>query len=139
MGVLDIFRKTAPDDRALTCPRDGREMSKVARDGVVVDRCGGCGGHWLDARELKRVANDADVEKAAAWVGAYAQTSPFACPRCAAKCYESFVEEVRVDTCGTCHGVWLDKGELDEAKRQTSVQRLVRSGGPDLRAFLRKL
>ena len=37
----------------LKCPRCGSEMNEVAIEHVKVDRCSGCGGIFLDKRELE--------------------------------------------------------------------------------------
>ncbi|MEO8563710.1 MAG: zf-TFIIB domain-containing protein [bacterium] len=35
-----------------------------------------------------------------------------ACPRCGATLTAKSFDGVTVDACGSCHGVWLDSGEL---------------------------
>jgi ribosomal protein L31 len=34
------------------------------------------------------------------------------CPRCDGTLVETDFENVKIDTCNKCHGVWLDAGEL---------------------------
>ena len=34
------------------------------------------------------------------------------CPRCAGNLRERVHHDVRIDTCDSCRGVWLDRGEL---------------------------
>lgn len=34
------------------------------------------------------------------------------CPRCDGSLVETDFENVKIDTCNKCHGVWLDAGEL---------------------------
>jgi acetyl-CoA carboxylase beta subunit len=36
----------------------------------------------------------------------------FKCPKCEGTLYESTIENVKVDVCENCSGVWLDAGEL---------------------------
>jgi uncharacterized protein with PIN domain len=38
---------------------------------------------------------------------------PPSCPRCDQPLVAVEHQQVRVDECPSCHGVWLDKGELD--------------------------
>lgn len=124
----------------LACPRDGALLEKLsAPESVVLDRCPSCKGTWFDHRELRRVAHDAEIETLAQRVRQFAQASPFSCPRCAGNCVSSFVGEVEVDTCTLCHGVWVDAGELQEAKRQVDTQRILSGTGVGFRSFLRKL
>ena len=35
------------------------------------------------------------------------------CPRCSGKLHEDTFEDVTIDRCDTCHGIWLDTGELE--------------------------
>lgn len=43
-----------------------------------------------------------------------AGTSSMQCPRCDGNLKESKFEEVLIDTCDKCGGVWLDSGELEQ-------------------------
>jgi Zn-finger nucleic acid-binding protein len=54
-------------------------------------------------REKMKVAEDAKA----------AGTSSMKCPRCDGDLKESKFDEVSIDTCGKCGGVWLDSGELE--------------------------
>jgi len=50
-----------------------------------------------------------------------AGTSSMQCPRCDGNLKESKFEEVLIDTCDKCGGVWLDSGELEQlTKKDTS-------------------
>lgn len=40
--------------------------------------------------------------------------SSMKCPRCDGNLTESKFEEVLIDTCDKCGGVWLDSGELEQ-------------------------
>jgi uncharacterized protein len=39
------------------------------------------------------------------------------CPRCGGGLTEQHVEDVKIDECQECGGVWLDRGELDQLRR----------------------
>jgi Zn-finger nucleic acid-binding protein len=47
-----------------------------------------------------------------------AGTSSMMCPRCDGSLKESKVEEVLIDTCEKCGGVWLDSGELEQLMKK---------------------
>jgi hypothetical protein len=57
--------------------------------------------------------------------------SSMQCPRCDGTLKESKVEEVSIDMCEKCGGVWLDSGELEQLTRKQDTggwfQRLWRS------------
>lgn len=126
-------------ETTLVCPHDETPMSKVDVRGVVIDRCDACGGTWFDAKELRRVAEDKEVEQLAAREPMVKVQSPFACPRCGGACVEGRVSEVEIDTCTECHGVWLDSGELAEARRLVHADRLILAQGSGFRAFLSRI
>jgi hypothetical protein len=39
------------------------------------------------------------------------------CPRCGGDLKEQHVDDVKIDECQDCHGVWLDPGELEQLRR----------------------
>ena len=43
------------------------------------------------------------------------------CPRCDGMLYEQMFDEVGINRCEKCHGVWLDAGELEEIIRAESA------------------
>jgi uncharacterized protein len=47
-----------------------------------------------------------------------AGTSSMRCPRCDGTLNETQVEEVSIDTCDKCGGVWLDSGELEQLTKR---------------------
>ena len=49
------------------------------------------------------------------------------CPRCGAGLKEQHVEDVKIDECEDCGGVWLDRGELDQLRRVNKARGV--SGG----------
>ena len=56
-----------------------------------------------------------------------AGVSSMKCPRCdSGTLKEIFIEEVPIDTCDKCAGVWLDSGELEKLT-QTDIARWFRS------------
>lgn len=42
------------------------------------------------------------------------------CPRCDGRLHEKTFEDVTIDQCDRCHGVWLDAGELEQIVREES-------------------
>ena len=44
--------------------------------------------------------------------------SSMKCPRCDGSLNESKVEEVTIDVCDKCGGVWLDSGELEQLTKR---------------------
>lgn len=109
----------------LKCPRDGAMLAPFTIANITVDTCRDCLGTWLDAGELRGVTHDGELEALATAAGEHAPTS-FACPRCAGSCVETRVEDVALDTCVSCHGVWVDRDELTEARVRILIARKER-------------
>ena len=59
-------------------------------------------------REKMKVAEEAKA----------AGISSMKCPRCDGSLSETRFEEVAIDTCDKCGGVWLDSGELEQLTRK---------------------
>ena len=58
--------------------------------------------------------------------------SSMKCPRCDGSLNESKFEEVSIDVCDKCGGVWLDSGELEQVTQKESggwFSRFFRSEG----------
>ena len=55
-----------------------------------------------------------------------AGTSSLKCPRCDGALKEIFIEDVPIDACDKCAGVWLDSGEMEKLT-QTDIARWFRS------------
>lgn len=105
---------------SLACPRDATPLRPFTMDGITVDACPKCRGHWLDATELARVTNDEELERLA---HVSLTTGKLVCPRCTAGLGTGRIEGVEVDPCPSCRGVWLDSGEIRDAQRQVLVRR----------------
>jgi uncharacterized protein with PIN domain len=62
-----------------------------------------------------------------------AGTSSMRCPRCDGSLNETKFEDVTIDICDKCGGVWLDSGELEQlTKRETGwFGRLLHSWNPE--------
>ncbi|MBS1795880.1 MAG: zf-TFIIB domain-containing protein [Acidobacteria bacterium] len=40
------------------------------------------------------------------------------CPKCEGKLHETNFENITIDVCNRCHGVWLDAGELAQVTQR---------------------
>lgn len=43
------------------------------------------------------------------------------CPRCDGRLHESSFDDVRIDQCDKCQGIWLDAGELEHIVAQENA------------------
>lgn len=111
----------------MECPKCASEMESQLVGEIMIDRCTGCRGVWLDAREAERIRSAADavagIERGASpstGRASKADTSlddvgPIQCPRCGTRMILLVVESrppLHFEHCGGCNGVFLDRGEL---------------------------
>ncbi|MGE0683484.1 MAG: zf-TFIIB domain-containing protein [Candidatus Binatia bacterium] len=43
--------------------------------------------------------------------------TPLECPQCEITLHQRIFRDVPIDECPNCHGLWLDKGEFEQASR----------------------
>ena len=48
------------------------------------------------------------------------EASSLQCPRCNGRLIETTLEDVKIDRCSSCMGIWLDAGELEQLTRRES-------------------
>ena len=130
-GELDkakIFYKIPEAVASLNCPQCHHHLLKPIRsENVELDACVHCEGLWFDRNDLDKVIHNYDpkyhrecpiIETLGQKVG----ESQKHCPHCkdSRGSLETYRFEkdsdLKIDICHSCHGIWLDKGELDQAK-----------------------
>lgn len=116
---------------ARICIKCGETLQPLEVVGVEIDCCGGCGGIWLDEGEVKALA--AQPAETAAKVsmfeqdagGQFTPTDPGVsaealakpCPACGGKLTHALFGPTAIEHCNGCHGIFVDRGELDKAMR----------------------
>ncbi|MCA9169988.1 MAG: zf-TFIIB domain-containing protein [Planctomycetales bacterium] len=116
----------------MNCPKDGTLLESVKVADIELDKCHRCDGLWFDHGELQRVRqlNVSDIEQQIEADYGDPKFVPqvpqgyMRCPRCNGRLQRRYFAghtAVEVDTCESCHGVWLDDGELSATthKRRT--------------------
>ncbi len=85
------------------------------RGSIPVDRCPACRGCWLDRSALEGVHDGVWENLEQIGVTASETFSDYVCPHCAAMLMRVSPDEhpeLQVERCPSCHGIWLDNGEL---------------------------
>ncbi len=100
------------------CPVDHSiELVTISVDGVSVEHCVKCNGHWLQHGELAKLASrEATAEPAAS----VSRGSTRFCPADTSPLTEvKFPQHsnLKIDVCPQCQGIWLDANELGQALR----------------------
>jgi Zn-finger nucleic acid-binding protein len=107
----------------MKCPACDTRLTEMVVSDVVVDVCkGGCGGIWFDNWELKKLDEPhehlgeqlLDIDVAPNIKVDHSKRRQ--CPKCEGvtmmRHFFSVKQEVEVDECAACAGIWLDVGEL---------------------------
>lgn len=124
----------------MKCPRCLSALNEVdIKEGnfsIKVDQCTSCKGAWFDAGELNMIENIVEPVflETRKIPSKYDQLTPLDCPYCdlhpmMEKAQHPRDEEVIMDYCDTCGGVWLDAGELEAIQREnwwTSLYNLIK-------------
>ena len=76
--------------------------------------------HEKDAAWLKARREALDAERKAAHDKSKHGTHWMVCPKCGGKMKEENLQGVAIDRCGSCGGIYLDKGELELLARAQS-------------------
>ena len=120
--------------KEICCPACGKKMHKVfmTEQNLNLDVClDGCGGIYFDNREFKKF--DESFEDITPLTNAY-QGKTFnevddnelrVCPVCGTKMVKHFSsskQEVQVDECYSCGGIFLDYNELDAIRAEYTTE-----------------
>jgi Zn-finger nucleic acid-binding protein len=117
----------------MRCPRDGAELSaRIYEADIEIDECPTCKGTFLDQGELEAI--QAAVEKdhrgevaapvdsvRAEMAAAREEALPLVdCPKCGTSMERrryGLGSQTVIDACPEGHGLWLDRGELEDLER----------------------
>jgi Zn-dependent protease with chaperone function/Zn-finger nucleic acid-binding protein len=104
----------------MKCPACGGcdLVETMTRQGVMVDVCEGCRGVWLDRGEIFECSDEpAELQRALDEATLSGESHQRWCPRCHEELLGiTFLEDdLWVDLCESCRGMWFDEGELERA------------------------
>lgn len=136
----------------MQCPRCSNELTVINVEGIDVDICeNGCGGVWFDAFEFKKF--DEPSEPAGEELLNVLQnpnirvdqSQRIKCPKCdnivMMRHFFSIKQQVEIDECPGCAGIWLDAGELahirelfesEEARLQAAEEVFYKTFGSEM-------
>jgi Zn-finger nucleic acid-binding protein len=106
------------------CPRCKVQTTRIEYEGAPVRICGQCGGYWVTRIALKAIANRRETEFNEVVQERFLQiaeesnsTEQLLCLTCGKHMVkEQFKDwdDIIIDLCKKCGGIWLDPGELEK-------------------------
>ena len=120
----------------MKCPACEGQLKTKQYEGIEVDQCTQCSGHWLDLKELLHIAQTQE-ETISQDIVAKTLSQAFSgipqeevdtlrkCPHCQKPLRPvnyDYSSGIIIDQCSE-HGVWLDQGELDKAQAHSEQWR----------------
>ncbi len=102
------------------CPRCNNSLDVEQHGDITMERCGRCGGRWIDPQDLKAILDLIKLPVS----GPMSRTGvdltdvqeDACCPRCGVP-MEPFNyagdSGILLDKCRNCGGLWLDHGDLE--------------------------
>ncbi len=118
--VIPMSVKKHLMNREIDCPKDWVKMEqkevKVIGPNVTIDECPKCHGIFLDSGELKKLIKDKKLSDYLTKDIGTQSKSQLVCPRCGGLMDIEKADEIEVDVCLSCGGVWLDAGELQDLR-----------------------
>jgi PAT family beta-lactamase induction signal transducer AmpG len=104
---------------AMRCPKCRADMEQIDYEGTEIDRCTICSGIWFDVGEIDILRDKqaaAAIDTGDAKLGKQSNTMDnYQCPRCSGamvKVVDPKQSHIWYETCSSCHGSYLDAGEL---------------------------
>ncbi len=121
----------------LACPRCGGSVPPTNHDcqycgtALLLRACPRCFARiFHEAQHCSHCGASAVVP---ARIGDDGEADPLRCPRCASDLVGRLIDEVLIDECTACHGVWVDMVALErvlEERRQARAERILGALAP---------
>ena len=115
----------------MRCPHCEADLRTDFYEGIAIETCDHCGGEWIDSGELGKIVRlreekfDPELRRAIAEsttikpVALEKLDRDLQCPKCGGETdalnYGGDTGII-VDRCTDCHGIWLDRGELEKVQ-----------------------
>ncbi len=111
----------------MKCPRTGADLKPVKVGGITVDISEECGGVFFDSHEVEKFDQKTKI-RGGLLVHHLKQFTPPAldlskhidCPKCTgvimSRNFYGSGNEIEVDRCPSCEGIWFDFGELEKLR-----------------------
>jgi Zn-finger nucleic acid-binding protein len=105
------------------CPRDNSGLTQKNIEGVDLFQCARCHGVWIPKDSLLTLASSRNISPLTDHIAGESLPPHFtqgslSCPLDNTNMHFHSIGAIEVDVCSACHGVWLDKGELESLPKE---------------------
>lgn len=133
----------------MNCPSCQAAATSKILHSVTIDECSSCEGIWFDSDEM-RIAKDS-IDADLNWLDPHfaintdeirAKNSQLGCPKCKNQKLVTLYYDntnIEIDLCCGCHGMWLQKGELEKIIEQLEQKLLGMTVGDYAQESLREI
>jgi len=109
------------------CPRADFGLNNKVLPGAEFHQCAYCHSLWIPKGSIRTLAEANDAKSLAQHIMDEKTSEHFAvgtlkCPADATPMRFRSIGPVEIDLCPLCHGVWLDRGEIESLAAQTAPQ-----------------
>lgn len=133
----------------MKCPACNEELFEIQAGKVKVDACtSGCAGIWFDWDEIKHFDEPHEMDATPLLTlkrtpNVTRNQPPLQCPRCDGEVlgrqYFDPKNEVEIDLCWSCSGIWLDPGELQNIRAQfKTIEERQKAGDEFVNSIMRE-
>jgi len=94
------------------CPKClKKQLFEIEFHETLIDKCSSCEGLWFDRNEIDKVSKVIDQKIS---IPSDLKPVKWLCPHCSKAMFAFNYPQttVVIDMCNSCHGIWLDKNEL---------------------------
>jgi Zn-finger nucleic acid-binding protein len=111
-------RRNASPFRGACAPRHNRRRRSKVAD-IFDERRRGLEEEYFRRKDKESLAKLREALREEAHSREEAHTMD--CPRCTGKLHEEIYDDMSIDRCDTCGGIWLDAGELEQIISQENA------------------
>jgi len=114
--------------KKLKCPKCLAPLRTKREEALNVDSCSSCKGIWLEKGELSYLTKTwKDLPFVDTKKGKRVRKTPLNCPKCKVPLVEFYYdgknEEIYIEKCNSCSGIWLDFYEFEQIKSKVESTR----------------
>ena len=96
----------------MRCPRDNHQLNRKISERVFGDGCNECDGIFLPGKKIQAYQYNIEKQLLENTVQPdSSHDSKLLCPDCNTNMNVTFVDNIEIDICKKCLGVWFDKSE----------------------------